>query len=91
MVPLEVFIDIILSVPLWPWGDSVSNRNQYQEYFLGGKGGRRVGLTTLPPSYADCLKSGSLNLLPRPVMGLFYLFYLYQSVLKKQKNIEYLG
>ena len=29
---------------------------QYQEYFLGGKGGRCVGLTTLPPSYADCLE-----------------------------------
>jgi hypothetical protein len=30
--------------------DSASNRNEYQEYFLGGvKGGRCVGLTTLPP------------------------------------------
>jgi hypothetical protein len=28
-----------------------------------GKGGRCVGLTTLPPSCADCLKSGSLGLL----------------------------
>jgi len=26
------------------------NRNEYQEYFLGGKSGRCVGLTTLPPS-----------------------------------------
>ena len=33
-----------------------SNRNEYQEYFLGGKGGRCVGLTTLPPSCADCLE-----------------------------------
>jgi hypothetical protein len=32
--------------------------------FSRGKGGRCVGLTTLPPSCADCLKkSGSLNLL----------------------------
>jgi len=32
--------------------------NNYQEYFLGvgGKGGRCVGLTTLPPSCADCLE-----------------------------------
>jgi hypothetical protein len=30
--------------------------NEYQEYFLGGKGGRCVGLTTLPPSCADCLE-----------------------------------
>ena len=35
---------------------SASNRNEYQEYFLGGKGGRRVGLTTLPPSCTDCLE-----------------------------------
>ena len=38
-----------------PWVNSVSNRNEYQEYFLGGKGGRSIGLTTLPPSCADCL------------------------------------
>jgi len=31
--------------------DSVSNRNEYQEYFLGGEGGRWVRLTTLPTSY----------------------------------------
>ena len=38
-----------------PEVDSVSNRNEYHEFFLGGKGGRCVGLTTLPPSCADCL------------------------------------
>ena len=27
------------------------NRNEYQEYFLGGKGSRSVGLTTLLPSF----------------------------------------
>jgi hypothetical protein len=36
--------------------DSASNRNEYQEYFLRGKRGRSVGLTTLPPSCADCLE-----------------------------------
>jgi hypothetical protein len=36
--------------------DSACNRNEYQEYFLGGKGGLCVGLTTLPPSCADCLE-----------------------------------
>jgi len=35
---------------------AVPNRNEYQEYFLGCKGGRCVGLTTLPPSRADCLE-----------------------------------
>jgi hypothetical protein len=49
-----------------PGVDSASKRNEYQEYFFGGKGGRCVGLTTLPPSCADCLKSGSLNLLETP-------------------------
>ena len=37
-----------------PGVDSASNRNEYQEYFLRGKGGRYVRLTTLPPSCADC-------------------------------------
>jgi len=39
-----------------PGVDSGSNRNEYQEYFLGGKGGWCIGLTTLPPSCADCLE-----------------------------------
>jgi hypothetical protein len=38
-----------------PGVDSAWNRNEYQEYFLGGKGGRCVGLT-LPLPCADCLK-----------------------------------
>jgi hypothetical protein len=32
--------------------ESESNRNEYQEYLLGGKGGWCVRLTTLPPWYA---------------------------------------
>ena len=51
----------IFPIALWPWGDSFSNRNEYQEYFLGGKGGRCVRLTTLPPSCAVVTKSGNLN------------------------------
>jgi hypothetical protein len=49
----------------------------------GGKGGRCVGLTTLPPSYADCLKNlgSSSSWIPkglsRPVMGLLYLLSIY--------------
>jgi len=35
--------------------DSTSNRNEFQEYFLGGKVGRCLGLTTYPPSIPDCL------------------------------------
>jgi hypothetical protein len=51
-----------LTYSFWPhydFGvDSASNRNEYQGYVLGGKGGRCVGSTTLPPR-----NSGSLNLL----------------------------
>ena len=39
-----------------PGVDSASNRNEYQEYFLGGKGGRCVELKTLPLSCVDCLE-----------------------------------
>jgi hypothetical protein len=44
-----------------PGVDSASDRNEYQEYFLGVKGGRCVRLITLPPSCADFLKSWSFN------------------------------
>jgi len=39
-----------------PEVDSASYRNEYQEYFLGGKGGRCVELT-LPPSCVNCLET----------------------------------
>jgi hypothetical protein len=60
MVSLEFFIHVILPAHHGPGVDSASNRNEYQEYFLGGKDGRCVGLTTLPPSCAVVLKSRSL-------------------------------
>ena len=43
--------------------DSASNRNEYQECFLWGKGGRCVGLTTYQLHEPIVLKSGNLNLL----------------------------
>ena len=46
-----------------PGVDTVSNRNEYQEYFLGSEGGRYVQLTTLPPPCAIVMKSESLSLL----------------------------
>ena len=49
----------------WPSGsrvDSASNRNEHQEYFLGDKGGRCLGLTNLPLHVSIVLQSGSLSL-----------------------------
>ena len=69
----EFFIDII--IPAF-------NKNKYQEYFLGGKGGRCLVLTALPPSCADCLEiwepqpPGTPQGLSRPVQGVLYLISL---------------
>jgi len=47
LVSLEFFIDIkSFRSHYGPGVDSASNRNEYQEYFLWGKGGRCVRLTT---------------------------------------------
>jgi len=46
-----------------PGVDSASNRNEYQEYFLGVKAAGYVRLTTLPPSCAVVTKSGKLKFL----------------------------
>jgi hypothetical protein len=64
MVSLDYFIDI--KSFRWHYGpgvDSASNRNEYQEHFLWGKGGRCVRLTTLLPCCAVVMKSGNLNVL----------------------------
>jgi hypothetical protein len=58
-----------------PGVDSASNRNEYHEYFLWGKGGRYVGLTTFICRLSRNLgPSTSWNHkgLSRPVMGLLY-------------------
>jgi len=44
-----------------PGVDSASNRNEYRDYFLVGKDGRCVRLTTLPPSCSVVTNSWSLN------------------------------
>jgi len=64
MVSLEFFTDIkSFRSHCGPGVDSASNRNEYQEYFLGGKGGRCVRLTILPPSSAVFTKSVNINFL----------------------------
>jgi len=87
MVSLKFFICIILPAALWPWIDSASNRNEYQESFLGGKGGRCLGAdnhTTFMCRLSWNLgASASWN--PqgqsRPVMGLLYLFTVHVTKL----------
>ena len=62
-----------------PGVDSASNRNQYQTYFLGGKGDRCLGLSTLPSSCTQCVEileastHWNLQSLSRPIKGLLYL------------------
>ena len=56
MVSLEFFIDIILPAALRPWGWLSLYQKWIPGIFSGGKGGRYVGLTTLPPSCAVCVE-----------------------------------
>jgi len=64
-----------------PGVDSASNRNEYQEYFLGGKVSQCVGLTILLPSCAQCPEiwehptSWKLLGLSRTVIGWLYIFF----------------
>ena len=59
-------------------GSTQTNRNEYQEYFLGGKRDRCVGLT-LSFLYADCLEiwerqpPGSFRAGPGSFRDCFYM------------------
>jgi len=77
MVPLEFFIGIILPIALWSWGRLSLWEKWVPGVFSGGKNGRCVRLTTLPPSCAIVAKSGNLNILELsgnlgPVMELMF-------------------
>ena len=71
-----------------PGVDSASDRKEYQEYFLrgGGKGGRCVGLTTLPHPCADCHEiwepqpPGTLRASPDMYRDCFSLLHLFIKI-----------
>ena len=64
MLSLEFFSDIILPVAPWPCGRLIILwQKRVPGVFSGGKGGRCVRLTTLPPSCAVVMISGKLNFL----------------------------
>jgi len=70
-----------------PGVDSASNRNEYQQHFLGGKGGRCVRLTIYHHPMPLSRNLGTLtswNPLGhfRPVTGLLYLYFLPFYVLR---------
>jgi len=71
MVSLEFFIDIILPARICSWLLLCFYQKWVPGIFLADKGGRGVGLTTLWPSFTDCLEIWRQNLLerPKPVQG----------------------
>jgi len=81
-----------------PGVDSASNRHEYQEYFLGGKGGWCVGLTTLPPSCAGCLEiwesqsPGTLRACPGLSWDCFtFLYELLNTILYENISVKVLN
>jgi len=63
LMSLEFFIDIILPIALRPLGRLSLFQKWVPGAFPGGKSGRCIRLTTLPPSCAVVMKSGNLNFL----------------------------
>jgi len=61
---------------------SASNRNKYQEYFLGVKTDGAKGRQPYYFRVSTVLKSGSLKLLEPPGPGILYLYLYTKAVIK---------
>jgi hypothetical protein len=79
MVSLEFLLAKSFQPSYHPGANSASNRNEYQKYFLEGKGVQCEGLKNLPPSCANCLEIWSLNLLEHagPFQDCTWIAFLY--------------
>jgi hypothetical protein len=78
-----------------PGIESASNRNECQEYFLGGKCGRCVGLIALLPSCADCFEiwephpPGNLRACPGLYRDCFTSYRTYQGLMFQRVLLEH--
>ena len=66
-----------------PGIESASKKVEYQEHFLGGKGGRCLGMTTFPHSCVSCLEiwepqlPGTIRACPDLYRDCFIQLYIY--------------
>ena len=82
----------ILPIALWPWVDSSSNRNEYQDHFLGVKAAGAYGWQ---PYHNPVPLSCNLGTLTswnppghsRPVTGLLYLLHLLLTTNKRMVDL----